>query len=179
MSLDKQVNIYSIDTSAFYTYYEMLFIRKKYEFGIWEKIEKQEKVVSKIKTLFNKFKKENEEFEGLENTSKYKRYEYVLAKAKERLDLYNAIYNKRNTDIKFILNGGEIKVKKKVICVQSGLLEAKREYVNPTREILPNKISDKDGVSMFDSSLTRQLGLKIGKEHLNDELFIVRRRPLQ
>lgn len=174
MSLDKQVNIYSIDTSAFYTYYEMLFIRKKYEFGIWEKIEKQEKVVSKIKTLFNKFKKENEEFEGLENTSKYKRYEYVLAKAKERLDLYNAIYNKRNTDIKFILNGGEIKVKKKVICVQSGLLEAKREYVNPTREILPNKISDKDGVSMFDSSLTRQLGLKIGKEHLNDELFIVR-----
>lgn len=174
MALDTQVNIYSIDTSAFYTYYENLYVRKKYEFDIYSKKTNQETLVNKAKSKFKAYKKKNKSINNLEQTIQYKRYEYFINKAQERLDTYNSVYNKRNNEIKFILNGGEINVKKEVICYQHGLLEAKREYHNNTREILPNKVSDKDGVSMFDSALTRQLNLKTGKEYLNDELFIVR-----
>lgn len=172
--LDKQVNLYSIDTSAFYTYYEALYVKNKYEFGIYGKIIAQEKIVTKAKSKFNAYKRNNKYIENIEESLQYKRFEYFISKANERLDTYKYIYNKKNNEVKFILNGGDIKVKKNLVCYQKGLLEEKVEYPNNIREILHGRISDKDGVSMFDSSLTRQLGLRIGKENFNDELFIVR-----
>lgn len=173
MALDKQVGIYSIDTSAFYTFYEELFVRRKYRDRIYSKMVDTSSLLSKVKSKFKAYKKANKDIEGLEDTIQYRRYESFIKRLDEKLDLYNQIFNKRTNESKFILNGGEIKIKKQVICHQKGLLEAKGEYSNPIRDIRNGKISEKDGVSIFDSSLTRQLGLKCGAG-IDDSLFIVR-----
>ena len=76
MALDTQVNIYSIDTSAFYTYYENLYVRKKYEFDIYSKKNNQETLVNKAKSKFKAYKKKNKSINNLEQTIQYKRYEY-------------------------------------------------------------------------------------------------------
>lgn len=173
MALDKQVAIYSIDTSAFYNYYEELYVRKKYEFDIYKKILNAQKIHNKIKSIFKSYKKSFNGDENIEDTIQYQRCSYAFNQSKERLDRYNTIF-KRNTDkCKFLLNGGDIKIKKDVICSQEGVLEASRNYTNNTREIRSEKVSEKDGVSIFDSSLTRQLGLECGRR-INDSLFIVR-----
>lgn len=172
MALDKQVAIYSIDTSAFYTYYEEFYVRKKYEFGIYKKMIDAQNMYSKITSKFKSYEKSLDDKDKT-NDIKRQRLMFALRMAKRRLDLYNDIYNKNTAKCKFILNGGEIKVKKDLIYHQDGILEAVKNQSVNTREIRRDKISDKDGVSIFDSSLTRQLGLKTGKR-IDDSLFIVR-----
>lgn len=169
MALDKQVNIYSIDTSAFYTYYENIYIKSKYRFGVYKNKQYFENILKKVESRLKKLKKDNMDI----NDIRYKRCEYMRDKLKDRIGILKHIYDKRCNDVKFLLNGGEIKVKKNIVCYQEGVLEAKRSYINPTREIIPARISDKDGVSIFDSSLTRQLKLDTSKL-INDSLFIVR-----
>lgn len=168
MTLDKQVNIYSVDTSAFYDYYERFYDRLKYRDNIVYKINSTYKKLKKIKSLYNsKLKSE------LLNELQVSRYKSLIKLLETRYDNYNSIFENRKNECKLLLSGNDIKVKRKFICHQEGVFKAKKNYSNYVRTILPSAISEKDGVSIFDSSLVRILKLDYDKQ-INDSMFIVR-----
>lgn len=161
--LDKQVNIFSVDTSAFYDNYEKIYDRLKYKNNIVYKINYVTKKISRLNALYRQNK----------DSIIVEKFNSMMNYYTQKLELYNSIYERQKKESKLLLTGAEIKVKRKLICTQEGVFKAKNAYVNNIREILPNTISEKDGVSIFDSSLVRTLNLDYSKQ-IDDSMFIVR-----
>ena len=140
MALDKQIHIYSVDTSAFYYCNEYgIHDRLNYIYSIRNIIKKKKNRLHK--QLQKKYKKD-------------KNYEDNMRKYEHLCILY------RN-------HNRVIKIKKKKLYK----IFNKNNKKDKIRELNQNCVTDKNIVSVFDSTLTRVTGMKINQ--LSDNLIIV------
>ena len=202
MKLDKQVHLFSIDTSFFYTEQERIIhneiqsrkLQKKQELKPeFDKIKKQYAAIN------DELKQDDNYIEFVDITnqlkllySKRKLYKDNGANKKSHKD--NAFYLKNEEDIKYLFNRKkEIKeLVDKIPFVDYKNTSQYIEYNNNNKEIgkLKNKllneftknkdlnreftgeIKPRDIISMFDSSLTRTIGAKI--DETTEDIMVVR-----
>lgn len=154
MSLDKQIHIYSFDTSAFYTDGER----------------EQEKIINDLTYHKSDLKSERDILNDLVSN---------IISAEKAEKMYRALYHIAK-DESVVLGGqkriDEIKVELKQ--ANSDISNAKKSLVsllnghNAERELRPEYVIDKNIISVFESMLTRTLGMETGG--LYDDFMVVR-----
>ena len=145
MALNKQVNIYSLDTSAFYTDYE-----RDLAYLVVGLNKKKEALIVKSEWMKRKMRKES-----VDNNLFAKRLSY-LWKIEEEIEVLATRINKLKNESKKLL-------------VES--LENRPD--GHCRSIREESIRMQNVISIFDSALTRMLGMK-SSEIVYDDLIVVR-----
>lgn len=145
MALNKQVNIYSLDTSAFYTDYE-----RDLAYLVVGLNKKKEALIVKSEWMKRKMRKES-----VDNSLFAKRLSY-LWKIEEEIEALATRINRLKNESKKLL-------------VES--LENRPD--GHCRSIREESIRMQNVISIFDSALTRMLGMK-SSEIVYDDLIVVR-----
>ena len=164
MALQTQVNVYSVDTSAFYDSYErkihnkMMLLKVKYN-KLEESITKLEKHHNKLlKTKLLKI--DDDTIKKLEREYiYYDRYKNILY---NRLDEYKKYMNKELTKCKInLINHFAIRD-----------IRAKYYGYNNYRNMNKSELKDRNTISMFDSTLTRTFGMTDRNKVYNDIIIV-------
>lgn len=154
ISLDKQIHIYSFDTSAFYTDAE----------------KELEVAINQLCFDKSRLKAERELLSEVVNNG------LQAEKAEKR---YRALYKIRREDS--VELGGkdrirdiarELKETNKEIKRLKDMLTTSLALHNGTRELREDRVIDKNVISVFESMLTRTLGMQTGK--LYDDFMVIR-----
>lgn len=145
MALDKQVNIYSVDTSAFYTDYERDLSCLTYDMN---------KRKTWLETMIAKLKRKMKKEESTQELF-YRRLSF-LWKLEDELDM---LLNRIN----------KLKIETKKLLVES--LELREE--GNIRLLRSEHLRPKNIISVFDSALTRMIGMN-NNDVVYDDLIVVR-----
>ena len=150
MALNKLYYVYGLDTACFYTSEEVIIenkiIKARHLKSVLTEWQDKQRIVRKIHKVIHK--------------EKYKeKYKYVKKSNKKVPYILN--HNKR---IQYL---NDAIIKNKII-----LKELLNKNKNVTRTVIPEKLTLKRRVSIFDSNLTRCLNLK--EREINEELLIIK-----
>lgn len=170
MALENQVNLYSVDTGNFYTKKERLLHNKNATIRKERRViaDKSKIIKNQLKDLgysSNDLKKlcagKIDEVNIIENTNGIID-EYIWLNKLKRLKTQKADAIKDKL-LKLLSN--------KVAQKESVNIEKHKDYKYPMRVLNENTLSDKDIISLFESSLTRMIGLK--KDDFTEDIIVV------
>ena len=172
MALENQINLYSVDTGNFYTKKERVLHNKN------AKIRAERKVIAeKIKTLHEKLIEYGYSKKDLGTASK----EIIDELSIDIIDgTYNELYEYIEfCRIKRLKTKSADALKDKLLLLLSNKVKAKesintskrKDYIQLTRVLNEDTISDKNVISLFESSLTRMIGLK--KDDFTEDIIVI------
>ena len=172
MALENQINLYSVDTGNFYTKKERVLHNKN------AKIRGERKVIAeKIKSLNDQLLKMGYSKKSLQIASNEEIDEISI-------DIIDGTYDDlcefvRLSHIKRLKTKSADALKDKLLLLLSNKVTAKesvnttknRNYTFPMRELNEDTINEKNVISLFESSLTRMIGLK--KDDLTEDIIVI------
>lgn len=172
MALDNQINIYSVDTGSFYTKKERILHSKNAKIRYERKI-----IAEQIKALANKLVKAGYSKKNLHKAAQEKPDNIsidVISETYSILQDYIVL-----SQIKRLKTQAADNVKNKLSAMLSNKVKAKEninpdkrpDYIHSPRILNENTLTDKNIISIFESSLTRMLGLK--KDNLTEDIIVV------
>ena len=172
MALENQINLYSVDTGNFYTKKERVLHNKN------AKIRAERKIIAeKIKALHEKLIEYGYSKKDLGTASK----EIIDELSIDIIDgTYNELYEYIEfCRIKRLKTKSADALKDKLLLLLSNKVKAKesintnkrKDYIQLTRVLNEDTISDKNVISLFESSLTRMIGLK--KDDFTEDIIVI------
>lgn len=198
MALSKQVNIYSLDTSSFYDFYESSLDYNKRPYNA--QIKRLEYVIGIMKTAKNKLiKKLKEEYgdevlsesividnevrelltPAYEKDFRYIRTTRFISIAESKLAEFRKFKEKRHNSNRWLLVGEEeiscrdsSTGEKTKVKIPKGYFKTRREN-GLLREVREIALAPSNVISIFDSSLTRILGMN-NVDEIYEDLIVVR-----
>lgn len=172
MALDNQINIYSVDTGNFYTKRERTLHNKNAKIRYERKI-----IAEQIKTLTDKLVKAGYSKKELQKLSHEKSDKLSIDTTDGSYPLLRDYIELSR--IKRLKTQSADAIKDKLSLILSNKIKAKEcvnlkkhpDYVHSARILNENTITDKNIISLFESSLTRMLGLK--KDDLTEDIIVI------
>lgn len=168
MALENQINLYSVDTGNFYTKKERLLHNKNV------KIRNEKKsIIEKTSPLKKQLEKAGYTKEKLQELL-YGNPVDIIPGSENILYEYTRLCNLRRSKTRAT---GKIKknlsklLSNKIRQKESVNTNKKHNYIYPARILDTNTISDKNIISVFESSLTRMIGLK--KDDFTEDIIII------